>query len=127
MVFRKITGSGRQEKSPDSVGSGKGCRVVCILDHSRRIPVQHSESVQSGHRKLKENPGINAGGASLRLAVLSPRELARLIKQSFTFYSPSDRDWRMLFAEAKRDRIRLLADELGLVFEIEEVPGWINS
>ena len=77
--------------------------------------------------KLKENPGISAGGASERLAVLSPRELARLIKQSLTFYSPSDRDWRMLFAEAKRDRIRLLADELGLVFEIEEGPGWINS
>jgi hypothetical protein len=77
--------------------------------------------------KLKENPGISAGGASERLAVLSPRELARLIKQSFTFYSPSNRDWRMLFAEAKRDRIRLLADELGLVFEIEEEPEWINS
>lgn len=77
--------------------------------------------------KLKENPGISAGGASDRLAVLSTRELARLIKQSLTFNSHSDRDWRMLFAEAKRDRIRLLADELGLVFEIEEEPGWINS
>ena len=77
--------------------------------------------------KLKENPGISAGGASERLATISPRELARLIKQSITFYSPSDRDWRMLFAEAKRDRIRLLADELGLVFEIEEGPGSINS
>ena len=77
--------------------------------------------------KLKENPRIRAGGASERLAVLSPRELAHLIQQSLTFYSPSDRDWRILFAEAKRDRIRLLADELGLVFEIEEGPGWINS
>jgi hypothetical protein len=77
--------------------------------------------------KLKANPGISAGGASGRLAILSPGELARLIKQSLTFNSPSDRDWRMLFAAAKRDRIRLLADELGLVFEIEEEPAWINS
>ena len=77
--------------------------------------------------KLKENPGISAGGASERLAALSPRELARLIKQSFTFYSPSDRDWRMLFAEAKRDRIRLLADELGLVLEIKEGSGWMTN
>lgn len=56
--------------------------------------------------KLKENPGISAGGAGERLAALPPRELARLIEQAFSFYSPSDRNWRMLFAEAKRDRIQ---------------------
>ncbi|PKN97343.1 MAG: hypothetical protein CVU42_16540 [Chloroflexi bacterium HGW-Chloroflexi-4] len=77
--------------------------------------------------KLKENPGISAGGASDRLAAISPRELVRLIEHSFSFYSPSDRNWRMLFAEAKRDRIRLLADSLGLVLDIEEETGWISN
>jgi len=70
--------------------------------------------------KLKEAPGISAGGASDRLASIPPRELVRLIEHSFSFYSPSDQNWRMLFAEAKRDRIRLLADSLGLVLDIED-------
>jgi len=73
--------------------------------------------------KLKENPGIGAGGASERLAALQPRELARMIEQSFTFYSPTDKNWRLLFAEVKRDRIRLLADALGLVLDIGEETG----
>ena len=77
--------------------------------------------------KLKEAPGISAGGASDRLAAIPPRELVRLIEHSFSFYSPSDRNWRMLFAEAKRDRIRLLADSLGLVLDIEEETGWISN
>ncbi|OJX40237.1 MAG: hypothetical protein BGO78_14795 [Chloroflexi bacterium 44-23] len=73
--------------------------------------------------KLKENPGISAGGASERLAVLPPRELVRLIEQSLLLYSPTDRNWRMLFSEAKRDRIQLLADSLGLVLGIKEGNG----
>jgi hypothetical protein len=73
--------------------------------------------------KLKEAPGISAGGASDRLAAIPPRELVRLIEHSSSFYSPSDQNWRMLFAEAKRDRIRLLADSLGLVLGIEEETG----
>ena len=77
--------------------------------------------------KLKEVPGISAGGASDRLAAKPPRELVRLIEHSFSFYSPSDRNWRMLFAEAKKDRIRLLADSLGLVLDIEEETGWISN
>ena len=77
--------------------------------------------------KLKEAPGISAGGASDRLAVIPPRELVRLIEQSFSFYSPSDRNWQMLFTEVKRDRIRLLADSLGLVLDIEEESGWISN
>ena len=77
--------------------------------------------------KLKENPGISAGGASDRLAAIPPRELVRLIEHSFSFYSPSERNWRMLFAEAKRDRIRLLADSLGLVLDIEEETGWVSN
>ena len=76
--------------------------------------------------KLKENPGISAGGASDRLAAIPPRELVRLIEHSFSFYSPSDPNWRMLFADAKRDRIRLLADSLGLVLDIDEETGWIS-
>ncbi len=77
--------------------------------------------------KLKENPGISAGGASDRLAAIPPRDLVCLIEQSFSFYSPSDRNWRMLFAEAKRDRLRLLADSLGLVLDIEEETGWMSN
>ena len=77
--------------------------------------------------KLKENPGISAGGASERLTALPPREFARLIEQALSFYSPSDRNWRMLFAEVKRDRIRLLADSLGLVLEIKEESGWMTN
>ena len=77
--------------------------------------------------KLKENPGISAGGASDRLAALPPRELAHLIEQTFSFYSPSDLNWRMLFAEAKKDRIRLLADSLGLVLNINEESGWMSN
>ena len=77
--------------------------------------------------RLKENPGVGAGGASERLAALQPRDLARLIEQSFTFYSPTDQNWRLLFAEAKRDRIRLLADALGLVLDIEEGTGWMSN
>jgi len=33
----------------------------------------------------------------------------------------------MLFAEAKRDRILLLADALGLVLDIEEETGWMSN
>lgn len=77
--------------------------------------------------KLKESPGIGAGGASDRLAAIAPRDLVRLIEQSFTFYSPSDRNWQMLFAEVKRDRMRLLADSLGLVLEIKEEAGWTSN
>lgn len=77
--------------------------------------------------KLKEAPGISAGGASDRLAVIPPRDLVRLIEQSFSYYSPSDRNWQMLFAEVKRDRIRLLADSLGLVLDIKEETGWMSN
>ena len=77
--------------------------------------------------KLKENPGISNGGASDRLAAMPPRELVRLIEHSFSFYSPSDRNWQMLFAEAKKDRIRLLADSLGLVLDIEEETSWVSN
>ena len=77
--------------------------------------------------RLKENPGVGAGGASERLAALQPRDLTRLIEQSFTFYSPTDQNWRLLFAEAKRDRIRLLADALGLGLDIEGGTGWMSN
>jgi hypothetical protein len=77
--------------------------------------------------KQKENPGVGAGGASERLAELPPRNFARLIEQSFTFYFPTDQNWRLLFAEVKRDRIQLLADALGLVLDIEEKTGWMSN
>jgi hypothetical protein len=70
--------------------------------------------------RLKENPGISAGGVSNRLAALLPQQLASLIEQELTFRSPSDRNWRMIFAQAKHGRIRLLADSLGLIVNIQE-------
>jgi hypothetical protein len=70
--------------------------------------------------RLKENPGIGAGGASERLAALPPRELARLVDQYLGLRSPSDQNWRMLFSQAKRDRIHLLADLLGLDLHHEQ-------
>ena len=73
--------------------------VSWVIHGASQASIQNPYSLAIA--KLKENPGISAGGASERLAALSPRELARLIEQSLTFYSPSDRDWRMLFAEAK--------------------------
>ena len=74
--------------------------------------------------KLKEAPRNSAGGASDRLAGMPPRDLVRLIEQSLSFYSPSDSNWQMLFSGVKKDRIWLLADSLGLVLNIKEVPGW---
>ena len=99
--------------------------VSWILHGASQPGIQNPYSLAIA--KLKENPGISAGGASDRLAAIPPRELVHLIEHSFSFYSPSDRNWRMLFAEAKRDRIRLLADSLGLVLDIEEETGWISN
>jgi len=70
--------------------------------------------------KLKDNPGVSAGGASERLAALPPQQLGSLIEQELMFRSPSNPNWRMIFAQTKRDRIRLLADLLGLAMEIEQ-------
>ncbi|MAT45044.1 MAG: hypothetical protein CL609_22150 [Anaerolineaceae bacterium] len=70
--------------------------------------------------KLKENPGVGAGGASERLAAMSPREFAILIEQSFSFYGSSNKDWQMLFSVANNDRIQLLVDLLGLVLNTKE-------
>jgi hypothetical protein len=76
--------------------------------------------------KLKENPGVSAGGASDRLAALPPGQLARLMEQELTFRSPSNRNWRMLFAQAKHNRIHLLADTLGLRLDIQE-ESWMSN
>ena len=76
--------------------------------------------------KLKQNPGITAGGASDRLAAFLPQQLTSLIEQELTFRSPSDRDWRMIFSQAKHNRIRLLADSLGLIPDIPE-ELWMGS
>ena len=70
--------------------------------------------------KLKTNPGISAGGACDRLAVLPPHRLTSLIEQELTFGSPCDPNWRILFAQTKPERVRLLADSLGLELEIQE-------
>ena len=95
--------------------------VSWLIHGASQLNIQNPYSLAIA--RLKENPGVGSGGASERLAALQPRDLTRLIEQSFTFYSPSDQNWRLLFAEAKRDRIRLLADALGLVLDIEEGTG----
>ena len=64
--------------------------------------------------KLRGNPKIGAGGACERLATLSPICLAKLIEQAFGWNTPTDPDWRMLFGQVSRDRIRLLADLLSI-------------
>ncbi len=99
--------------------------VSWIIHGASQANIQNPYSLAIA--KLKENPRIGAGGASERLAALQPRNLARLIEQSFTFYSPTDQNWQRLFAEVKRDRIRLLADSLGLVLDIEEETGWMSN
>jgi hypothetical protein len=75
--------------------------------------------------KLKENPGVGAGGASERLATMSPLEFAILIEQSFSFYGSSNKDWQMLFRVVNNDRIQLLVDLLGLVLDTKEGHGQI--
>lgn len=74
--------------------------------------------------KLKGTPRVGAGGASERLAAMPPKDLVTLIDQSFSFSSPSDSNWQMLFAEVRKDRIRLLADSLGLILDIKEETDW---
>ena len=76
--------------------------------------------------RLKANPGVSAGGASERLAAIPPCQLANLVEQHLSLRSPSDRSWQMLFAQATRDRIFLLADLLEIHLPTEEAP-WIRS
>lgn len=62
--------------------------------------------------KLKENSRTGAGGAYERLAELHPECLANLITNGLSWRQPQNSDWRMVFSEISRDRIRLLADLL---------------
>ena len=98
--------------------------VSWVIHGASQASIQNPYSLAIA--KLKENPGISAGGASDRLAALLPQQLANLIEQELTFRSPSDRNWRMIFAQAKHDRIRLLADSLGLIPDIQE-ESWMGS
>ena len=92
--------------------------VSWVIHGASQASIQNPYSLAIA--KLKENPGINTGRASDRLAALRPSELALLIEQELTFGSPSDPNWRMLFAQVNHDRIRLLADSLGLALNIQE-------
>jgi hypothetical protein len=98
--------------------------VSWVIHGASQASIQNPYSLAIA--KLKENPGISAGGASDRLAALLPQQLASLIEQELTFRSPSDRNWRMIFVQAKHDRIRLLADSLGLIPDIQE-ESWMGS
>jgi len=98
--------------------------VSWVIHGASQASIQNPYSLAIA--KLKENPRTSAGGACERLAAYRPRQLAGLIEQELTFRSPSDRNWRMLFTQAKRDRIRLLADALGLILDIQE-ESWMSS
>jgi hypothetical protein len=98
--------------------------VSWVIHGASQASIQNPYSLAIA--KLKENPGTSAGGASERLAAYLPRQLAGLIEQELTFRSSSDRNWRMLFAQVKRDRVRLLADVLGLILDIQE-ESWMSS
>lgn len=69
---------------------------------------------------LREKPRVGAGGASERLAALPPQHLIALIEQQLSHGFTSSRDWQLLLGQAKSDRIRLLADALGIEPELAD-------
>jgi len=115
--------------------SDKKNRVVLIEQEKTAIPFvswliygASQSSIQNPFSlaiaKLKENPGISAGGAGERLAALPPTDLARFVEQALSYRPPSDRNWKSLFEGVKMDRIRLLSDSLGLDLIIEKESDW---
>jgi hypothetical protein len=86
--------------------------VSLVIHGAAQVSIQNPYSLAIA--KLKQNPGMSAGGVSDRLATVPARQLVRWIQDELNFQPPSNRDWRMMFARAKHERIRLLADSLGL-------------
>jgi hypothetical protein len=86
--------------------------VSWVIHGAAQISIQNPYSLAIA--KLKQNPGVSAGGVSDRLAVVPAWQLVRWIEDEINFQTPSNRDWRMMFAQVKHERIRLLADSLGL-------------
>jgi hypothetical protein len=93
--------------------------VSWILHGAAQESIQNPYSLAIA--RLRQNPGIDAGGAALRLAQLSPQRLAEYLKQHLGRRTPEDPDWRLLFGEVSRNRARLLADALGLDLDASAV------
>ena len=89
--------------------------VSWILHGAAQESIQNPYSLAIA--RLRQNPGVDAGGAALRLAQLPPLQLAETLKQSLGRRTPEDPDWRLLFGEVSKSRVRLLADALGLDLE----------
>ncbi len=62
--------------------------------------------------KLKEQPGLTAGGPFDRLATLSPEVFCQCLRAALTWQGTSDRDWHAAFRGVEHERLRLLADIL---------------
>jgi hypothetical protein len=73
--------------------------------------------------KLLENPREGAGGAYDRLAELLDEQLCDLVWDELRLNRPSNRDWRQVMENAPRNRLRQLAEELGIELPAEE-NGW---
>ncbi len=69
--------------------------------------------------KLKEQPGVTAGGSYDRLARLPVDVFCQLLQSALTWQGNSDRDWQVAFHGIERERLRLLAD----IFEIQINSG----
>jgi hypothetical protein len=90
--------------------------VSWILHGAAQESIQNPYSLAIA--RLRQKPGVDAGGAALRLAQWSPLQLAQTLKQSLGYRTPEDPDWRLLFDEVPRSRVRLLADALGLDLDV---------
>lgn len=67
--------------------------------------------------KLLQNPGEGAGGVFDRLAELTDEELRDLVWDELHMRRPGHADWREAIGNSPRERLRLLAEELGVQFE----------
>jgi hypothetical protein len=93
--------------------------VSWILHGAAQESIQNPYSLAIA--RLRQNPGVGAGGAALRLANLPPHRLAEYLKQHLGRRTPEDSDWRLLFGEVSKSRIRLLVDVLGLELDASAV------
>lgn len=73
-----------------------------------RDPIAHTIS------RLIPHPDRGAGGAYDQLAELPANELAEILTREITGYSSWNKTWRSAMEGALRDRLRTLADQLGV-------------
>ncbi|MBI9050045.1 MAG: hypothetical protein JEZ00_11535 [Anaerolineaceae bacterium] len=92
--------------------------VSWVIHGSSQANIQNPYSLAIA--KLKQSPGVSAGGVSDRLAAVPFGQLIQWIEDELNFQTPSNPDWRMAFAQVKHERIRLLADSLGLRLNFDD-------